>query len=196
MQYRAMELIALFSRTVISPGYDPEALLRVNNYFYKLIENSETIEDLTDILHLTADHFAGRNFSYQGIHHGASLKKAEHFIWDNLTRKISLWEIANASGLSPPYFSTIFKEEMGENLSCYLNRLRVEKAEELLLKTDYSLSKITGACGFEDQSWFSKIFKNYTGMSPGRFRSRGNLHIPETKEINFSTQYNQSHGKP
>jgi AraC-like DNA-binding protein/ligand-binding sensor protein len=173
MQFRAVELITLLSRTVISPGYDPEALLRTNNYFYKCIENSATIEDLIDILHLATDHFAKRNFSYQGIHHGASLKKAEHFIWDNYTRKISLKEIANISGLSPPYFSTIFKEEMGENLSCYLNRLRVEKAEELLLKTDHALSKIAGECGFEDQSWFSKIFKTYTGMSPGRFRSNG-----------------------
>jgi AraC-like DNA-binding protein/ligand-binding sensor protein len=173
MQFRAIELITLLSRTVISPGYDPEALLRTNNYFYKHIEDSETIENLTDILHLAADHFAKRNLSYQGIRHGASLKKAEHFIWDNYTRKISLLEIANASGLSPPYFSTIFKEEMGENLSCYLNRLRVEHAEELLLKTDHSLSKIAGDCGFEDQSWFSKIFKNYTGISPGKFRSKG-----------------------
>jgi AraC-like DNA-binding protein/ligand-binding sensor protein len=191
MQLRAIELIGLLSRTVISPGYDPEALLRTNNYFYKRIEDSKTIEDLTDILHLATDHFARRNLSYQGIHHGASLKKAERFIWDNYTRKISLSEIANASGLSPPYFSTIFKEEMGENLSCYINRMRVEKAEELLLKTDYTLSKIAGDCGFEDQSWFSKIFKNYTGLSPGRFRAKGGMHIPETQEIDFSTQYNE-----
>ncbi|AEF81697.1 helix-turn-helix domain-containing protein [Leadbettera azotonutricia] len=191
MQLRAIELIALLSRTVISPGYDPEALLRTNNYFYRCIEDSKTIEDVADILHLAAAHFAWRNYSYQGIYHGTSLKKAEHFIWDNYTRKISLSEIANASGLSPPYFSTIFKEEMGENLSCYINRMRVEKAEELLLKTDYPLSKIAGDCGFEDQSWFSKIFKNYAGMSPGRFRTKGGMKLPETQEINFSTYYNE-----
>jgi transcriptional regulator GlxA family with amidase domain len=67
----------------------------------------------------------------------------------------------------------IFKEEMGENLSNYLNRLRVEKAAAMLVTTNVSISEITSECGFEDQSWFSKIFKNITGLTPGKYRERG-----------------------
>jgi transcriptional regulator GlxA family with amidase domain len=67
----------------------------------------------------------------------------------------------------------VFKEEMGENLSNYLNRLRVEKAAAMLVTTTMPISEITFACGFEDQSWFSKIFKNFTGLTPGKYRERG-----------------------
>jgi len=112
-------------------------------------------------------------FFFQGIRHASVLRKAERYIWANYTRKLSLEEIAKASGLSPPYFSTIFKEEMGENLSSYLNRLRVERAVSMLTETDKQLHEIASLCGFEDQSWFSKIFKSFTGMSPGKFKKNG-----------------------
>ena len=125
---------------------------------------------MTKNLCLIVDQMAGKFFSFQGVCHASALRKAERFIWDNYTRKISLKEIAGVSGLSAPYFSTIFKEEMGENLSSYLNRLRVQKAAAMLNETDVSISKISAACGFEDQSWFSKIFKSYTGFSPCKYR--------------------------
>jgi AraC-like DNA-binding protein len=101
------------------------------------------------------------------------MRKAEQFIRENLTRKMSLGEIAAVAGLSAPYFSTIFKNEMDENLSKYINRLRVEKASKMLLETNLSLSDISSECCFEDQSWFSKIFKSFTGISPGKYRSQG-----------------------
>jgi YesN/AraC family two-component response regulator len=189
IQFRAIELEVLLSRTVISPGYNAQALLETNDHFLKSIQESKDTEELTDILHMVVDLFAGRNSSFQGIRHASALKKAEWFIWDNYTRKISLKEIAGASGLSAPYFSTIFKEEMGENLSSYLNRLRVGKASQMLMRTDHSLSKIAGACGFEDQSWFSKIFKSFTSMSPGKFRAQGGSLTPANSGINFSDTY-------
>jgi AraC-like DNA-binding protein len=43
----------------------------------------------------------------------------------------------------------------------------------MLMETGLSLSEIASSCGFEDQSWFSKIFKNYTGQSPGKYRNSG-----------------------
>jgi AraC-like DNA-binding protein/ligand-binding sensor protein len=189
IQYRAMELVVLLSRTDINPGYAEQAVLETNNQYLRRIQEAKGIEELTDVLHLIVERLAGRIFSFQGVRHASALRKAERFIWENYTRKISLQEIANASGLSAPYFSTIFKEEMGENLSGYLNRLRVEKASHLLIETDLSLSEIAGSCGFEDQSWFSKIFKTYTGQSPGRYRLQGGGIRSEISENNFSANY-------
>ncbi|MDR1899548.1 MAG: AraC family transcriptional regulator, partial [Treponema sp.] len=152
-------------------------------------QEAQSIEELTDVLHITVERMAGQIFSFQGIRHASALRKAERYIWENYTRKISLQEIADASGLSAPYFSTIFKEEMGENLSSYLNRLRVERAGHLLLETDLSLSEIAGSCGFEDQSWFSKIFKSFTGISPGKYRVQGGGVVQEISENNLSEDY-------
>jgi AraC-like DNA-binding protein/ligand-binding sensor protein len=180
MQFRAIELVVLFSREAMKPRlanqgdseaspYDA-AILEANNRYFRCIQEAKNLEELTDMLHIIVERMSTQIFSFQGMCHASALRKAERFIWENYTRKTSLQEIAAAAGLSAPYFSTIFKEEMGENLSTYLNRLRVKKAKNMLAETDLTLSEIASSCGFEDQSWFSKIFKSFTGISPGKYR--------------------------
>ncbi|MDR0376216.1 MAG: helix-turn-helix domain-containing protein [Spirochaetaceae bacterium] len=174
IQFRAMELVVLLSRAAVMPDHsEAENILEINDRCLRRIQDARNAEELTAILHLIVERMSARIFSFQGVRHASALRKAERFIWENYTRKISLKEIADASGLSAPYFSTVFKEEMGENLSSYLNRIRIEKAAAMLVESESSLSDIAGACGFEDQSWFSKIFKSYMGVSPGKFRDRG-----------------------
>ncbi|MDR0316238.1 MAG: helix-turn-helix domain-containing protein [Treponema sp.] len=173
---RAIELVVLLSRSAADAGNTGDtSILETNNRYLKKIEDAQTVEEVSEFLNIIINRMAGNIFSFQGIRHASALRKAERFIWKNYTRKVSLQEIAQVSGLSAPYFSTIFKEEMGENLSSYLNRLRVEKASAMLRETEQSISKIATASGFEDQSWFSKIFKNYTGFSPGKYREHGGI---------------------
>ncbi|MDR0563102.1 MAG: helix-turn-helix domain-containing protein [Spirochaetaceae bacterium] len=178
IQLRAIELAVILSREALRAGREKDSAeyrttLEVNNRYLKKIQESKTLGELIDILYGIVDCIGGQIFSFQGIRHASALRKAERFIWEHYTRKLSLQEIAEVSGLSASYFSSIFKEEMGENLSSYLNRLRVEKATGMLTETDLSLNEISGACGFEDQSWFSKIFKSYIGVSPGKYREQG-----------------------
>jgi AraC-like DNA-binding protein/ligand-binding sensor protein len=174
IKLRAIELVVLLSRETITPdSTEDNAQLEKNNRYIRYIQDAQNIGDLTDVMATIVERMGGQIFSFQGIRHASALRKAERYIWENYTRKICLQEVADASGLSAPYFSTIFKEEMGENLSNYLNRLRVEKASAMLTETTLPLSEIAGACGFEDQSWFSKIFKSYAGISPGKYRETG-----------------------
>jgi YesN/AraC family two-component response regulator len=189
IQLRAIELAVLLSRVENNPGQSGGAALEASNRCLRQVQDAKTIEELTDTLHAIVKRVAGHISSFQGIRHGAALRKAEHFIRENFTRRLTLREIAAVSGLSAPYFSTIFKEEMGENLSKYLNRLRVERASRMLLETDLSLSDIASACCFEDQSWFSKIFKTYTGISPGKYRSQGGGMVREISDNNLSEDY-------
>jgi AraC-like DNA-binding protein/ligand-binding sensor protein len=187
LQCRAIELVVLLSRADINSGYTDKALLETNSACIRHIQESKTIEELTDVLHLSAERMTEQISSFRGIRHASALRKAERYILENYTRKIGLREIARASDFSAPYFSTIFKKEMGENLSSYLNRLRVNKASRMLLETGLSLSEIAGSCGFEDQSWFSKIFKSYMGKSPGKFREQSRS-LEEISEDNFSEE--------
>jgi AraC-like DNA-binding protein/ligand-binding sensor protein len=178
LQYRAMELAVLFSRSVAVAGNAGETISEINNRYLEQIQNAQTTEELIDILYRMAEAMTGQISPFKGVRHALPLRRAESYIRENYTRKVRLKEVADVSGLSAPYFSTVFKEEMGENLSNYLNRLRVDRAAKLLLETDLTLSEIAGSCGFEDQSWFSKIFKSYTGVSPGKYRD--NNRIPGT----------------
>lgn len=167
----AADSIAPASAAPASAGDD--SMLETNNRYLRRIQEAKSIEELTDVLHIIVERMSSQIFSFQGVRHASALRKAERYIWENYTRKLSLQEVASASGLSAPYFSSIFKEEMGENLSSYLNRLRVEKAGHMLTESDLSLNEIAASCGFEDQSWFSKIFKSFTGVSPGKYRGQG-----------------------
>ncbi|MDR2376670.1 MAG: helix-turn-helix domain-containing protein [Treponema sp.] len=190
IQFRAIEIVVLLSRTGtggFASGFDQNQM-EVNNENIKRIEDAKSIEELTDVLNVMVEQMAEQIFSFQGVRHAAALRKVERYLQENYHRKITLKEVADMSGLSPPYFSTIFKEEMGENFSSYLNQLRVEAASRLLRETNQSLSEIAGACGFEDQSWFSKIFKSYTGLSPGKYRGQ-NGGVKEISDRNFSTHF-------
>jgi two-component system, response regulator YesN len=173
---KALEWAVLLSRTTInSNNINDDSLLETNNCYLKRIEESANFQEIKDILFCFTEQMAERIFSFQGVRHFSAIKKAERYIWENYTKKIGLKEIADAAGLSSSYFSSIFKDEMGENLSNYLNRLRIEKAAAMLTSTNIPISKIAAACGFEDQSWFSKIFKNNTGFTPGKYREQGNI---------------------
>jgi len=189
VQYRALELAVLISRIGANFSFTANAMLENGNLYTKLIQETKNAEELADAMYRIVDDMAEQIHGLQGIQHVSVLKKAEDFILENLDRKISLKEISKAAGFSSPYFSTLFKEEMGENFSSYLNRLRVKKASALLTGTNLSLSRIAVSCGFKDQSWFSKIFKHYTGICPGKYRSQGGKITPKIPETRFSDDF-------
>lgn len=173
VKIRAAELIVLFSRVEAYAAKIKNASLETAALNLKQIQQAETFEDLSVLLHTAIDQASENSSSLQGVPHAAAMQKINNFILENFTRKVTLKEISRMAGFSAPYFSTLFREEMGENLSKYINRLRVEKAGRLLLETKLSLSEIAALCCFEDQSWFSKIFKSFTGVSPGKYRNQG-----------------------
>ncbi|QQO09580.1 helix-turn-helix domain-containing protein [Breznakiella homolactica] len=173
IQFRVIELLVILSRSSIQSGIGRKVLMEENNYFLRWAQEVKTTDALRELLNIAVDHISNRLFSFQGIRHATALRKADRYINEHLSKKITLREVAAASGLSAPYFSAVFKNEMGETLTTYLNRLRVDKAASMLIETDASISQISADCGFEDQSWFSKIFKQYTKTSPGKYRENG-----------------------
>ncbi len=142
IQLRTIELAVLLARV----GANSVGGMENKTRYIKQIQEAKTVEELASILHCMVENIVVQIVLFQGIPHAAAMRKAESFIKTNFTRKISLREVAKIAGLSAPYFSTIFKEEMGENLSKYINRQRVEKASRMLLETDISLSEISNAC--------------------------------------------------
>lgn len=190
-----IELTVVLSRIEIAPGNYDVFVTEAKNESMRQIYEADTVDELISLIFQSTIRVSNTIAAFRGSPHAAALRKAEAFIAENYTRKLSLTEIAGVAGLSPPYFSTIFKVEMGENLSKYLNRLRVERASDLLLKTDMSLSEIAANCCFEDQSWFSKIFKAFTGISPGKYRNQGGGVISSLVDSNLSQAFRNAMDK-
>lgn len=85
---------------------------------------------------------------------------------------ITLNQLACLCNLSDYHFSRIFKAVYGLSPYQYLQYVRINKSQEMLVKCDrHSLADIAIECGYANQSHFSKAFKSYTGMSPLRFRN-------------------------
>ncbi len=183
VKFRAVELLVLLSRAVIDSGHADAELLDADFRNLQRIQESADQEELADRLNVIVARFSRRAFTFRAVKHSMALRKAERYIREHFLENPPLQEVAAAAGLSPAYFSTVFKEELGESFSDFLSRLKVEKAAELLIGSELSLADVADTCGFQDQSWFSRVFKRHMGVSPGRFREAGGLRSPELKEI-------------
>jgi AraC family transcriptional regulator len=94
------------------------------------------------------------------------------FIETNLERDVRLEELAQISGLSRFYFSRLFKQTMQLTPYQYIIRRRVERAKELLQRTQLPIADIALECGFSSQSRLSYHFKRIVGVSPKSFRQQ------------------------
>ena len=77
--------------------------------------------------------------------------------------------MAQAIGISESYLSTFFKREIGKSFVTYVTARKLEKAKLLLQKGDLAY-QVSEALGFENYSYFSKVFKKYIGITPDAFR--------------------------
>ena len=98
------------------------------------------------------------------------------FLRDNLDRDLSREEVARHVGVSPGHLSESLKERTGRSFVELLRETRIQRACELLAQTEKPLSEIAVACGFCDQSYFTHVFKDMRGMTPGN-TAAGTLRI-------------------
>ena len=96
------------------------------------------------------------------------------YIKENYMRKISLASVAEHVGLSSGYLCRIFKDETGGSINTYINNLRMNKAGELLSDKNSYIKEVAVAVGFEDQLYFSRLFKRYSGLTPSEYRASKN----------------------
>ena len=111
------------------------------------------------------------NSARGGLAPGA-LRRVRQHIDAQLAEKIELFELAAIAGLSACHFARAFKQSVGVPPHRYLMQRRVEVAADLIKGTDQTLSEISLAAGFSDQSHFTRMFASVTGETPGAFRHR------------------------
>lgn len=94
------------------------------------------------------------------------------YIRENLSRRLSVEEIADNAGFSKFYFLRLFKKVTGCTLVQYINLMRCEQAKELLKTGKYTVKQTAVECGFDNLSYFTNVFKKYTGTLPNAVRSK------------------------
>ena len=103
--------------------------------------------------------------------YSAPVRKALVTIDADLSEDLSLATLAAMQGISPGYLSTLFKREVGQTLTDYVNSHRMEQAVRLLRSGTLQVQTVAQYCGIPDVNYFSKLFKRYVGLSPREFRA-------------------------
>ncbi len=92
------------------------------------------------------------------------------YIDKNYSSDITLEELARLAGVGREYFCTIFRRKTGMRPFEYIAAIRIREAKKLLTYTDFTAAEIGKTVGYEDKSYFGRVFKRYAGMPPTAFR--------------------------
>jgi YesN/AraC family two-component response regulator len=101
-----------------------------------------------------------------------AVKRAVAHIQRHYSSDLSLQQIAAAVGVSRNYLTQIFQHELGLSPWEYLSRYRIMQAKLLLQSAPTSIAGVAVRVGFEDASYFSRVFRKYVGCTPQTYRSR------------------------
>lgn len=99
------------------------------------------------------------------------------FIRRNYMDEITAESMARRLNISYSYFSRIFKKVTGKSFNEYLNDVRISRAEHILLASDKSISETALACGYNDVSYFIKVFHKHKGHSPKLYQKKRSHHV-------------------
>lgn len=175
IKMRVTELIVLLSRAAVSGGAEQSEIFELNNRFLNEINTLKNVDELCYWFAGAMDQFLDCVFKMKAVKHIDVIHRALTFIRNNYTQKITMEQTAAEVYLSPSFFSKIFSAEMGCSFTSFLNRLRIEKSKQLLLSDRVKLVDVALSVGYEDQSYFCKVFRKHTGMTPKKFqKQRGN----------------------
>jgi AraC family transcriptional regulator len=109
--------------------------------------------------------------AYKGGLPGYRLKRVLDFIADKLEEDITLSQLAAIAGMSPHYFSQLFKQSTGRAPHHYVLLKRIERAKEQLRNPKSSVMDAALGAGFQNPSHFARVFRQLVGTTPSRFRS-------------------------
>ena len=170
LRRRICELITLMSRAVLDSGAETEQVLRLCDSRKQQIGQLQSFDDLDRCLAETLHQFFNVVFDFGGKKHQTTIRDISSYIQGHLSEKITLDDVASHVHLSKSYLCRILKEEIGSTFTEYTNHLRVERSKTYLHQRELTLAEIAYRSGFDDQSYFTRIFKKYVGMPPGQYR--------------------------
>lgn len=101
-----------------------------------------------------------------------NIMRAVKYIHENYAKDLAIEELASISTFSSPHFMSLFKQYMGTTCVSYINIYRLDKAAYKLINSEESIKDIALSCGYNNVSFFNRVFKKQFGETPREFRKR------------------------
>lgn len=148
----------------------PESLIKRLSKLQHMESWTEYCEWWSETIHAMEEWFSKR------LNPPATIRKEIQlmcrYIQKHYMEEVQVSELAKIVQLHPSYAGQMFKQEIGENFSDYVNRVRMEKASELLEQTTMKIYEVSSAVGISDYRYFCKMFKGYTGFTPTQYKNK------------------------
>lgn len=170
---RIIELLTVISRAAADAGADINEMMQQTDCQIHNINKISTIEELSVWLSQILQQFIENTFGSDFMKHKHIIDKVTSYIDANYDKRLSLDEIAGVVYVGKSYLSSLFKKETGQSITSYINQIRIENSKILLMDTNLSVIEITHRCGFDNQSYFTRIFREVTGVTPKKYRAKG-----------------------
>jgi two-component system response regulator YesN len=172
LKARMLEIIVIIARAAVEAGANLEEILGYKYHFFQDLSKDDSQENLYYCLLKVFDQLCKCIYQNRNIQHTRIFIKAKEFIWANYNQDISLKKTSEAVGISPCYLSHLFRKEMGISFMEYLTSVRISVAKSLLKQTPKTILEVCLEVGYQDPSYFAKLFKNKEGAHPSEYRKK------------------------
>lgn len=173
--YGCIANTTLITRYAIEGGLDEETAFTLSDVYIKQMENCRTLFELNILNEKMAVDFTERVAEAKASKKPDYIKPISNcidYVFRNIHNKITLNTLAKEVNLTPKYLSYLFHKETGQTLSSFIEDIRINKAKNLLIYSEYSYNHISHYLSFYSQSYFISIFKKKVGMTPKEYRER------------------------
>jgi len=148
-------------------GIHPYDIDQVSRKFSIRIENYANYQDL---FHSQLQRAMIRQYCMLIQNHSTSgysptMRRILHYIWVHEDESLTLTDLAAAMHLNRNYLCSLFRREMGETLTDYINRRKIQTAVRLMNTGRTDIAAIAEACGMENANYFSRLFKRTEGIT-------------------------------
>lgn len=162
--------IALVCRAAIKGGLNEETAFTLSDFYIQQLEELRSLQEILNLVKEAIYDYTKRVHQLHKQKHSAPITACLHYIYNNLYNDISLVNLSRLCHLSSNYLSSMFKKEVGMSIRAYIQKQRIDEAKKLIILTNYAISDIANWLNFTDQSYFIKVFKKHTGMTPKQFK--------------------------
>lgn len=171
LKYHFIVTTAMITRHCVEAGMELEKAYRLSDFYILKMDSLQTKEDIANLHESMALDFTGKMVLLKkNAVISKSITMCIEYVYNHIHDKITIEALAKYTGLSSSYLSRLFKKELGISVSDYIREKKIDKAQNLLKYSDFSMVEIANYLSFSSQSHFIQTFVKLAGLTPKKYR--------------------------
>lgn len=173
LKYHFVVTVAMITRHCVDAGMELEQAYRLSDFYILKMDSLQNKEDIATLHASMVMDFTGKMLllKKQNVI-SKSITQCIEYIYNHIHDRITVEDLAEYTELSPSYLSRLFKKELGISVSDYIREKKIDKAQNLLKYSDFSMVEIANYLSFSSQSHFIQTFEKLVGQTPKKYRDR------------------------